>query len=48
VSYLPGWQEGAVLSAEHVVRGIMGRPIALKATQAELPAPDSGATTGAY
>lgn len=48
VSYLPGWQEGAVLSAEHVVNGIMGRPIALKATQAELPAPDSGTATGAY
>jgi monoamine oxidase len=48
VSYLPGWQEGAVLSAEHVVNSIMGRGMLLEAIGTDLPAPDSGASTGAY
>jgi len=48
VSYLPGWQEGAVLSAYHVVEGIMERKPRLKASMIGLPAPDSGASTGAY
>jgi monoamine oxidase len=48
VSYLPGWQEGAVLSAYHMVESIIGRKTPLKAMRADLPAPDSGSTTGAY
>lgn len=48
VSYLPGWQEGAVLSAYHVVDAIIGRRKPLKAIRTDLPAPDSGSTTGAY
>jgi len=47
VSYLPGWQEGAVLSAYHVISLITGR--AKLAAPAEEPttAPDSAAVTGA-
>jgi monoamine oxidase len=48
VSYLPGWQEGAVLSADHVFRSITGRGMLLETIGTDLPAPDSGASTGAY
>lgn len=49
VSYLPGWQEGAILSAYHVVNQILGRGKLLEATAIDdLPAPDSASTTGAY
>ena len=48
VSYLPGWQEGAILSAYHVVNRIIGRGKLLEATVSDsLPAPDSASTTGA-
>ena len=48
VSYLPGWMEGAVLSAYHVVGYVMGRP-KVRAVEGveELVAPDSAAVTGA-
>jgi monoamine oxidase len=48
VSYLPGWMEGAVLSAYHAVNYALGRPIpeAVERTQ-DLPAPDSQSVTGA-
>jgi monoamine oxidase len=48
VSYLPGWQEGAVLSAYHAVESIIGLGKPLKAIPVDLPAPDSGASTGAH
>jgi monoamine oxidase len=48
VSYLPGWQEGAVLSAYHGVEWIIGRKAMLQAIPGDLPAPDSGSSTGAY
>ncbi len=48
VSYLPGWQEGAILSAYHVVNLILGRGKLLEAQLFDqLPAPDSASTTGA-
>jgi monoamine oxidase len=48
VSYLPGWQEGAILSAYHVVNLILGRGKLLEAQVSDkLPAPDSASTTGA-
>lgn len=43
VSYLSGWQEGAVRSAHHVIRGITGvieKKPALKAPASDRPAPD--------
>jgi monoamine oxidase len=54
VSYLPGWQEGAVLSAYHVIEtfvlappGAESQPI-LKSTPDTLPpAPDASSITGA-
>lgn len=48
VSYLPGWMEGAVLSAYHVVEFVLGRP-KLKGTGAGevLEAPNSARTSGA-
>lgn len=47
VSYLPGWQEGAVLSAYHVVGLVTGR-VKLAAPAAETTtAPDTAAVTGA-
>jgi monoamine oxidase len=48
VSYLPGWMEGAVLSAYHAVNYALGLPI-LKSieSQRDLPAPDSRSVTGA-
>jgi monoamine oxidase len=48
VSYLPGWQEGAVLSAYHVVESIIGRRKPLKAIPVDLRAPDSAGSSGAY
>lgn len=47
-SYLPGWMEGAVLSAYHAVDYALGRPRpeAVEPLQ-KLPAPDSRAVTGA-
>ncbi|UXI68803.1 flavin monoamine oxidase family protein [Tahibacter amnicola] len=49
VSYLPGWQEGAVLSAYHAVELIMGRTaLRAEAEQEVLEAPHSGSVTGAY
>ncbi len=48
VSYLPGWQEGAILSAYHVVNLILGSSKQLEATVSDsLPAPDSASATGA-
>lgn len=48
VSYLPGWQEGAILSAYHVVNRILGRGKLLETRASDsLPAPDSASTTGA-
>ena len=48
VSYLPGWQEGAILSAYHVVQQILGRGKLLEASAIDaLPAPDSATATGA-
>lgn len=48
VSYLPGWQEGAILSAYHVVNRILGRGKLLETRASDsLPAPDSAGTTGA-
>lgn len=48
VSYLPGWQEGAVLSAYHVVQQIIeGRPVlAAMKTGEVLPAPDTASSVG--
>jgi monoamine oxidase len=48
VSYLPGWQEGAVLSAYHVFNQITGRPSMLAAMEKgeELPAPDTASSVG--
>jgi monoamine oxidase len=48
VSYLPGWQEGAVLSAYHVVKQIIeGRPgLAAMETGEVLPAPDTASSVG--
>jgi monoamine oxidase len=48
VSYLPGWQEGAVLSAYHVVNQITGRSSMLAAVEKgeELPAPDTASSVG--
>ena len=48
VSYLPGWQEGAVLSAYHVVKQIIeGRPVlAAMETGEVLPAPDTASSVG--
>jgi len=51
VSYLPGWQEGAVLSAYHVVGWVTGRaklaaPAAARKAE-PIAAPDSAAITGA-
>ncbi|HKP04337.1 MAG TPA: FAD-dependent oxidoreductase [Chthoniobacterales bacterium] len=48
VSYLPGWQEGAVLSAYHVVKQIIeGRPtLAALEKGEELPAPDTASSVG--
>ena len=49
VSYLPGWMEGAVLSAYHVVDQVMGRAKKLRALEGveEFRAPDSASVTGA-
>jgi monoamine oxidase len=48
VSYLPGWQEGAVLSAYHVVGLITGRAkLAAPAAAEPTTAPNSAAVTGA-
>jgi monoamine oxidase len=49
VSYLPGWMEGAVLSAYHVVEQLTGRAKlrTLEALPADLAAPDSASITGA-
>jgi monoamine oxidase len=48
VSYLPGWQEGAVLSGYHVVKQIIeGRPVlAALETGEVLPAPDTASSVG--
>jgi monoamine oxidase len=48
VSYLPGWQEGAVLSAYHVVNQIIEGPSMLAAMEKgeELPAPDTASSVG--
>ncbi|TDR42016.1 secreted protein [Tahibacter aquaticus] len=48
VSYLPGWMEGAVLSAYHVVEQVMGRakPRLLEGLDG-LEAPDSAKVSGA-
>lgn len=48
VSYLPGWMEGAVLSAYHAVKYALGLPI-LKSSEDQRgrPAPDSRSVTGA-
>lgn len=44
VSYLPGWQEGAILSAYHVVNQILRRGKLLEASVANnLPAPTAPA-----
>ena len=43
LSFLSGWQEGAVRSAHHVIRGITGvveKAPAMKATPSDRPAPD--------
>lgn len=46
VSYLPGWQEGAMLSAHHVLRQILPREKGLlKATSTKGPAPNTRAMT---
>ncbi|HKO54660.1 MAG TPA: FAD-dependent oxidoreductase [Thermoanaerobaculia bacterium] len=45
VSYLPGWQEGAMLSAQHVIRGIVEPPSAFAVERAPLPAPSTRAMT---
>jgi monoamine oxidase len=47
VSYLPGWQEGAMLSTHHVLRRIAGRDtgIRLKTAAVETVAPQSRAMT---
>ena len=47
VSYLPGWQEGAVLSAYHVVGLITGRAKLAAPVAEPTTAPDSAAVTGA-
>lgn len=49
VSYLPGWMEGAVLSAYHCVDQLTGRAKvrSLEALPADLQAPDSATVTGA-
>lgn len=44
VSYLPGWQEGAMLSAQHVIRGIV-EPSVFTAKRALLPAPSTRRVT---
>jgi monoamine oxidase len=48
VSYLPGWMEGAVLSAYHCVEHVMGR-VRVRAVEGveDFKAPDSAAVTGA-
>jgi monoamine oxidase len=48
VSYLPGWQEGAVLSAYHVINQIIEGPSMLAAMEKgeELPAPDTASSVG--
>lgn len=48
VSYLPGWMEGAVLSAYHVVDVVTGR-VKVRAVEGveEVVAPDSASVTGA-
>ncbi|HEX3531706.1 MAG TPA: hypothetical protein VH988_31995 [Thermoanaerobaculia bacterium] len=46
ISYLPGWQEGAVLSAQHVVKGLAVRG-KLEAAPVEVhETPLSSAVTG--
>jgi len=46
ISYVPGWQEGAVLSADHVIRQITGRA-ALRAEQLTIvEAPSAADVTG--
>lgn len=40
VSYLPGWQEGAMLSAQHAIRGIVA-PQAKLAARGPLPVPST-------
>jgi len=47
VSYLPGWQEGAVLSAYHVVGLVTGRTKLAAPAVETTTAPDSAAVTGA-
>lgn len=49
VSYLPGWMEGAVLSAYHTVEQLTGRARlrTLEALPSDLTAPDSASITGA-
>ncbi len=47
VSYLPGWQEGAMLSAHHVLRKIAREPrlMAMKTAAEHIPAPNTRAMT---
>jgi len=46
VSYLPGWQEGAMLSAHHVLRQITReRRVMAKAPSAKRRAPSTRAMT---
>lgn len=54
VSYLPGWQEGAVLSAYHVVEtfvlappGAESQPLLKSSPETLPPAPDASSITGA-
>ncbi|HJU38767.1 MAG TPA: FAD-dependent oxidoreductase [Tahibacter sp.] len=47
VSYLPGWMEGAVLSAYHVVAHVMGRVAKRAIEGVPVEAPDSASVTGA-
>ncbi len=46
LSYLPGWQEGAILAAEHAVRNLLPLPKALAAPSIER-APSAASVTGA-
>ena len=46
VSYLPGWQEGAMLSAQHAIRSIaIPQTAALKRARGPMPAPSTRAVT---
>lgn len=49
LSYLPGWQEGAILSAHHVMRFVTGREeIVLRKAMELAPAPDTRSVTQGY